>query len=71
MLNDADPAFRQAVTTAGLATRDGTDADLTEPRGKFRGQAAFVALPRSTDEVARLVRLAAEARVGLVPYGMG
>jgi FAD/FMN-containing dehydrogenase len=71
MLNDADPAFRQAVTTAGLATRDGTDADLTEPRGKFRGQAAFVALPRSTDEVARLVRLAAEARVGLVPYGGG
>lgn len=44
---------------------------LEEPRGLFTGRAGAVALPASTDEVATIVRHAAEARVAIVPYGGG
>lgn len=44
---------------------------LEEPRGKFAGKAAAVVTPGSTEEVATTVRLAAEAGVGIVPYGGG
>ncbi len=44
---------------------------LEERRGRLTGQGAFVARPRTVDEVAALVRLAGAARVGIVPYGGG
>lgn len=44
---------------------------LEEPRGRFRGLAAALLRPRDTEGVARAVRLCAEARVGIVPYGGG
>ncbi|ULB08932.1 FAD-binding oxidoreductase [Cereibacter azotoformans] len=73
MLNPADDAF-----LAGLARRfpPGTLAQpqphhLTEPRGRHLGRAGAVALPRTTEEVARLVSACAEARVGIVPIGGG
>lgn len=44
---------------------------LEEPRGRWSGQAGLVALPRSTEEVSALVRLAGEMSVGVVPYGGG
>lgn len=44
---------------------------LEEPRGRFAGQAAAVVTPGSTEEVAATVRMAAEAGVGIVPYGGG
>ncbi|MGD1883491.1 MAG: FAD-binding oxidoreductase [Paracoccaceae bacterium] len=44
---------------------------LEEPRGRYAGQAGFVAYPKITEEVAALVRKAAELRVGIVPYGGG
>ncbi|MEO1329477.1 MAG: FAD-binding oxidoreductase [Pseudomonadota bacterium] len=46
-------------------------AYLEEPRGKWSGRAALVLRPETTAQVAEIVRLAAEARVGLVPYGGG
>lgn len=42
-----------------------------EPRGRWQGAEGYVARPRSTDEVARLVRACAEAGVGVIPYGGG
>ncbi len=42
---------------------------LTEWRDRWTGRAALVLRPGSTDEVAAIVRLAAETRVGLVPQG--
>ena len=42
-----------------------------EPRGRWKGAARHVALPRSAEEVAIIVRHAAEAQVPLVPYGGG
>ena len=44
---------------------------LTEPRGILKGRAAAVLRPGSTAEVAEVIRAAAEARVGVVPYGGG
>jgi FAD/FMN-containing dehydrogenase len=44
---------------------------LEEPRGRFAGMAAAVLRPRDTAGVATAVRLCAEARVGIVPYGGG
>src|SRR5688572_10378800 len=50
------------------------DPELVEPwltdwRGRFTGRALALASPASTAEVAALVRLCAEHRVGIVPQG--
>ena len=44
---------------------------LEEPRGRWAGQAAAVVTPASTEEVATVVRTAAEDGIGIVPYGGG
>jgi FAD/FMN-containing dehydrogenase len=44
---------------------------LEEPRGRWQGRSGLVALPRRVEEVAVILRLAAEHRVGVVPYGGG
>ena len=44
---------------------------LTELRGKMTGHAALVVRPGSTAEVAEVVKLAAAARVPVIPYGGG
>ncbi|MDQ2065828.1 FAD-binding oxidoreductase [Xinfangfangia sp. CPCC 101601] len=73
MLNPCDTAFLE--TLAALlppdTLRPPAPRYLEEPRGLWQGQAGAVALPRSTEEVAVIVRAAAQARVGLVPYGGG
>jgi len=42
---------------------------LIEPRGLFRGRTPMVLRPGSTEEVAAIVKLAAETRTPLVPQG--
>ncbi len=42
---------------------------LTDWRGKYHGRAAAMLSPATTDEVASVVRLCAEAEVALVPQG--
>ncbi len=44
---------------------------LDNPRGAPMGQAAVVVAPGNVDEVAAIIRMAAEARVPVVPYGGG
>ncbi len=44
---------------------------LEEPRDLHRGLAGLLALPRTVEEVAALIRAAGEERVGVVPYGGG
>jgi len=44
---------------------------LQEPRGRWQGQAGALALPRSTQEVALILRACHAAGVGVVPYGGG
>ena len=61
--------LRAALPAA--AFRPVTDAYLEEPRRRFAGQAAAILAPATTQEVASIVGIAGEARVGIVPYGGG
>ncbi len=72
MLNPADDTFLAHLRTLlpPQTFRDATDAVLTEPRGRWRGQGHPVA-PGSTTEVAALVTACAQARVPIVPFGGG
>ncbi|WP_299724478.1 FAD-binding oxidoreductase [uncultured Tateyamaria sp.] len=47
------------------------EGQLQEPRGRYQGTVGLVARPRTTQEVAALVRAASEARVPVIPYGGG
>jgi FAD/FMN-containing dehydrogenase len=44
---------------------------LVEPRGLYRGRAAAVLKPASTDQVAAILRLCHHHRIGVVSYGGG
>ena len=73
MLNPADPVFlaQLAETLPPGTLREAEPRYLEEPRGRWQGQAGAVALPRSTAEVAQIVRACAAAKVGILPYGGG
>ncbi|TVQ54627.1 MAG: FAD-binding oxidoreductase [Rhodobacteraceae bacterium] len=74
-LNEPDTALLDALRArlGPAGWRDPADAPamLEEPRGRWRGKAALVLRPASVDEVSAVVGMAAEARVGVVPYGGG
>lgn len=69
MLNSADPAFLNTLQQDLL--RPVRPADIEEPRGRWQGQGAAVAMPRNVEQVSDLVRACAAARVGIVPLGGG
>ena len=73
MLNPADAGFLEAL--AGALPPDTLRAPepryLEEPRGRWLGRAGAVALPRSAEEVAVILRACGAARVGVVPWGGG
>ena len=73
MLNPCDQAFADHLSRhlPDLPLAPAEPRYLEEPRGKWRGQPTFVAKPRSTGQVAEIVRVAAKARVGIQPYGGG
>jgi FAD/FMN-containing dehydrogenase len=73
MLNPCDTDF---VERLARDLPEGTLAKpearhLEEPRGRWTGQAGALARPRTTEEVARIVRACAGARVGVVPWSGG
>ena len=72
-LNPADTAFRDRLADALPADvfRTPEPRYLEEPRGRYQGTSALLALPRTTEEVSTLIRHAAEAGVGVIPYGGG
>jgi FAD/FMN-containing dehydrogenase len=72
-LNPADSAFEARLRAAfpDDMLREVAPRYLEEPRGSWAGTAGLLALPRDTEEVARIVALAAEARVPVLPYGGG
>lgn len=73
MLNSLTPE-RATALRAVLPDDRFSDAEaghLEEPRGRYKGTAGLVARPRSTQEVADLVRAASAARVPVIPYGGG
>jgi FAD/FMN-containing dehydrogenase len=66
-----DLVARFAALVAPNDTLGADDAapHLVEPRGLYKGRAAIVIRPRSTDEVAAIVRLAHETGTPIVPQG--
>lgn len=73
MLDPCDDAF---LADLAPRLRAGTlsapePRHLSEPRGRWQGRAGALARPRTTAEVAEIVRACAAARVGLVPWGGG
>ncbi|WP_158968817.1 FAD-binding oxidoreductase [Chachezhania sediminis] len=72
-LKPADATF-----AAALETRVGKDVlrpveprYLDEPRGHYAGAAGLLALPRTVEDVSAIIKAAAGARVGVIPYGGG
>ncbi|EEW25398.1 FAD linked oxidase domain protein [Rhodobacter ferrooxidans] len=73
MLNPAAPAFLEMLASQlpPDTLRPPEPRHLSEPRGRWHGQGAAVALPRTVEQVATLIRACAAARVGVVPLGGG
>ncbi len=73
MLTPCDTAFLERLAgTLPAGTLRAPDARyMQEPRGRWHGQVGAVAAPRAVEEVARIVRACAAARVGIVPWGGG
>ncbi|MGQ0566854.1 MAG: FAD-binding oxidoreductase [Gemmobacter sp.] len=73
MLNPATPAFLSALAERlpPGTLREAQARDLTEPRGRWQGQAAAVARPRTVDEVSVILAFCCSAGVGVVPLGGG
>jgi FAD/FMN-containing dehydrogenase len=62
-------AIRAVVGELGLLTGSDTAAYTEDWRRLYRGRTPAVVRPASTDEMARVMRLCAEARVPVVPQG--
>lgn len=73
MLNAADATFAQVLQreVRGLSVGAPEPRYLEEPRGRFRAEGGLLVRPRTTQEVAAVVRICAAAKVGIVPYGGG
>ncbi len=62
--------IKAAVGDAGWSDDAGRlDAKLTEWRGKWKGNTPLLVLPKSTEEVAAVVRICNEAGVAITPQG--
>jgi FAD/FMN-containing dehydrogenase len=72
MLNAVSPELEDRLRA--MLGPEGLPADaanfLQEPRGRWQGRGLVVA-PSTTEEVAEVVRMCADFRVGIIPYGGG
>jgi FAD/FMN-containing dehydrogenase len=73
MTADSGSTLEKLVTILGSAGLLTAAADvepyLTDQRRLYRGRALAVAMPRTTQEVSRVLALCNERRVGVVPHG--
>jgi FAD/FMN-containing dehydrogenase len=72
MLNAVTSAFEETLRgfLPAAAFKEDSTPYLSEPRGRWAGQ-GFVVAPANTDEVSKVVRACADARIGIVPYSGG
>ncbi|MCB1367895.1 MAG: FAD-binding oxidoreductase [Rhodobacteraceae bacterium] len=72
-LAPVSPAFADTLKSQlpGACFRPLTPAYLEEPRNVLKGRADLLVAPGSVDEVATILRLCHQARIGVVPYGGG
>lgn len=73
MLNPVSADFETALRSALPAHifKTAEPRYLEEPRGRYEGKKTLLALPETVEQVSKIVRLANDARVGIVPYGGG
>ena len=57
------------VGPAGIVARQDAAGMLDDERGLYRGAAAAIVRPSSTEQVAEVVRICRDARLGVVPQG--
>ena len=67
--NSLRQALRGALDAASFPGLN--EKYISEPRGRIFAAKAFVVAPKSAEEVSRVVRLCAEARTAVVPFGGG
>ena len=69
----ADQNFFRIASDAGLAHLlfPVEPRYVEEPRGRWKGQAEYVARPKSTEDVSALLKLCNTHRVAIIPYGGG
>ncbi len=72
-LSPATDAFRDHLRTLlpQDVFRDPAPHYQEEPRGQFHGRAGLLLCPETSEQVAIIIREAAAARVGVIPYGGG
>ena len=68
-LNPVSPAFLADLPQETL--RQMEPRYLEEPRGTFHGVAGAISAPSSVEQVSAIIKAAAKARVGVVPYSGG
>ncbi len=73
MLNAADASFISDLAEQLPADilSPVTPRYLEEPRGKWQGQAATVARPKSVEQLSKILAFCNARRIGVVPYGGG
>lgn len=73
MLNPADQSFQNSLAALlpDGVLRIADSRYLEEPRGRVSTPAGLVALPHDTQQVATIVRHAAQHKVAIVPFGGG
>src|SRR6185312_765557 len=62
-------ALRAAVGAAQVLTGDDAQAYETDWRERYRGHALAVVRPGSTEDIASVVRVCAQANIAIVPQG--
>lgn len=63
--------IKAVLGDAGWKAADDSPKHLEDPRGRFHGQSALVALPASVEEVSRIVTICNQNRVAIIPYSGG
>ena len=64
-------ALKQVLGPSGWKSSDDAVRFYEDPRDRFTGQSAMIALPESTEHVVEIVKICQVAKVGIVPYSGG
>ncbi|UWR24306.1 FAD-binding oxidoreductase [Sulfitobacter sp. S190] len=63
--------IKNTVGLSGWKVASEAPQYFEDPRGRFRGLGCLIVLPDTTQQVAEIVRLCNDARIGIVPYSGG
>ena len=71
LVSDTIAAIKTALGPSGWRAPEDGPGYFEDPRGRFHGQAALIALPSDTDQVAAVMRLCHDRDIKVIPYGGG